>query len=97
MGRIAAVFLLCFVNMASAQAPKIAMEEFMVSAVDPGIRLYVPTAEDGSTWKQHATVDDNTMSCEDFKVADLNGDGNPDIIAAGRATKNLVVYWNERT
>ena len=61
-----------------------------------GIRMYVPTAEDGSTWKLHATVDDNTMACEDFKVADLNGDGKPDIIAAGRATKNLVVYWNER-
>ncbi|WP_367872193.1 FG-GAP repeat domain-containing protein [Luteolibacter sp. Populi] len=60
-----------------------------------GIRLYVPTAEDGSAWKLHATVDDNTMSCEDFKVADLNGDGKPDIIAAGRATKNLIVYWNE--
>jgi hypothetical protein len=36
------------------------------------------------------------MACEDFKVADLNGDGKPDIIAAGRATKNLIVYWNER-
>jgi hypothetical protein len=60
-----------------------------------GIRLYVPTAEDGSAWKLHATIDDNTMACEDFKVADLNGDGKPDIIAAGRATKNLVVYWNE--
>ncbi|MCW1884293.1 VCBS repeat-containing protein [Luteolibacter flavescens] len=61
-----------------------------------GIRLYVPTAADGSTWKLHATIDDNTMACEDFKVADLNGDGKPDIIAAGRSTKNLVVYWNER-
>ena len=61
-----------------------------------GIRLYVPTAEDGSTWKRHAVIDDNTMACEDFKVADLNGDGKPDIVAAGRATKNLVVYWNER-
>lgn len=61
-----------------------------------GIRLYIPTEEDGSAWKLHATVDDNTMACEDFKVADLNGDGKPDIIAAGRATKNLVVYWNER-
>lgn len=60
-----------------------------------GIRLYVPTAEDGSAWKLHAVIDDNTMACEDFKVADLNGDGKPDIIAAGRATKNLVVYWNE--
>lgn len=61
-----------------------------------GIRLYVPTAEDGSAWKLHATIDDNTMACEDFKVADLNGDGKPDVIAAGRATKNLIVYWNER-
>jgi hypothetical protein len=61
-----------------------------------GIRLYVPTAEDGSTWKRHAVIDDNTMACEDFKVADLNGDGKPDIVAAGRATRNLIVYWNER-
>ncbi|WP_226894701.1 FG-GAP repeat domain-containing protein [Luteolibacter marinus] len=61
-----------------------------------GIRLYVPTADDGSAWKLHATVDNNTMACEDFKVADLNGDGKPDIIAAGRATRNLIVYWNER-
>lgn len=62
-----------------------------------GIRLYIPTAEDGSAWKLHAIVDDNTMACEDFKVADLNGDGKADIIAAGRATKNLVIYWNERS
>lgn len=61
-----------------------------------GIRLYVPTAADGSAWKLHAVVDDNTMACEDFKVADLDGDGKPEIIAAGRATKNLIVYWNER-
>jgi hypothetical protein len=61
-----------------------------------GIRLYVPTSDDGSIWKLHALIDDNTMACEDFKVADLNADGKPDIIAAGRATKNLIVYWNER-
>ena len=36
------------------------------------------------------------MACEDLKIADLNGDGKPDIIASGRATKNLVIYWNER-
>jgi hypothetical protein len=28
-------------------------------------------------------------------VADLNGDGRMDIIAVGRATKNLRIYWNE--
>ncbi len=60
-----------------------------------GIRLYVPTTADGSAWKLHATVDDNTMACEDMKAADLNGDGKPDLIASGRATKNLVIYWNE--
>ncbi len=60
-----------------------------------GIRLYVPTADDGSAWKLHATIADNTMACEDMKAADLNGDGKPDLIASGRATKNLVIYWNE--
>jgi hypothetical protein len=29
-----------------------------------------------------------------LKVADLNADGKLDIIAAGRASKNLVIYWN---
>ncbi len=38
-------------------------------------------------------VDENGMACEDLQVADLNGDGKVDIIAAGRATKNLKVYW----
>ncbi|GAA5478792.1 VCBS repeat-containing protein [Haloferula helveola] len=61
-----------------------------------GIRLYVPDSHDGTSWKRHAVIDDNTMACEDLKVADLNSDGKPDIIAAGRATRNLVVYWNER-
>ena len=41
MKSIITAFLVCFAGMATAQAPKIAMEEFMVPAVDPGIRLYV--------------------------------------------------------
>ncbi len=40
-------------------------------------------------------IDDNTMACEDLTVADLNGDGKLDIVAAGRATKNVKVYFNE--
>ncbi|MBC7923096.1 MAG: VCBS repeat-containing protein [Ferruginibacter sp.] len=58
-----------------------------------GIRLFVPLDDSGQQWQSH-TVDDNAMACEDLQVADLNADGQPDIIAAGRATKNLVVYWN---
>jgi hypothetical protein len=60
-----------------------------------GIKLYVPVDARGEAWKLHATVDDNQMACEDLKVADLNGDGRLDIIAAGRATKNVIIYWNE--
>jgi hypothetical protein len=60
-----------------------------------GIKLYAATAPDGSAWKMHALIDDNTMACEDLKLADLNGDGRPDVIAAGRATKNVIIYWNE--
>jgi hypothetical protein len=27
-------------------------------------------------------------------VADLDGDGRPDIVAVGRATHNARIYWN---
>ena len=60
-----------------------------------GIKLYASADARGETWKLNAVVDDNQMACEDLKVADLNGDGRLDIIAAGRATKNVVIYWNE--
>lgn len=61
-----------------------------------GLKLYVPTAGDGSAWQLHAVIDDNRMACEDLKAADLNGDGKLDLIASGRATRNLVIYWNQR-
>lgn len=57
-----------------------------------GIKMWVPN-EDGSEWAEYV-VDDNTMATEDLKVADLDGDGRPDVIGAGRATNNLIVYWN---
>jgi hypothetical protein len=59
-----------------------------------GIKLFVPTDQNGTNWQSH-TIDDNTMATEDLTVADLNADGKLDIIAAGRATKNLVIYWNK--
>lgn len=59
-----------------------------------GIRLYGPVDESGKSWKLLASLDDG-MACEDMKAADLDGDGKPELIASGRATKNLVIYWNE--
>ncbi|MBI1367415.1 MAG: hypothetical protein GC162_02050 [Planctomycetes bacterium] len=58
-----------------------------------GIRMYIPD-ENAGKWTPF-TIDDNTMACEDLKVADLDGDGKTDIIAAGRGTKNVVIYWNK--
>ncbi|YCM46506.1 FG-GAP and VCBS repeat-containing protein [Verrucomicrobiaceae bacterium 227] len=60
-----------------------------------GLRLYVPESRDGSKWKLHATIDDNQMACEDLKAADLDQDGDIDLIASGRSTRNVIIYWNQ--
>ena len=60
-----------------------------------GIKVYAPRDAKGQTWSLAGLVDDNVMACEDLKIADLDGDGRPEIIAAGRASKNVVIYWNE--
>jgi ubiquinone/menaquinone biosynthesis C-methylase UbiE len=39
------------------------------------------------------TIDDGGMACEDALAADLDGDGNPEIVAGGRATHNVKIYW----
>ncbi len=58
-----------------------------------GIKLYVPFNALWEAWTTRA-VDIGDMACEDLAVADLNGDGKPDIVASGRATHNLKIYWN---
>ncbi len=60
-----------------------------------GIKLYAAEDATGKEWKLNTLIDDNQMACEDLKLADLDGDGRLDVIAAGRATKNVVIYWNE--
>lgn len=58
-----------------------------------GIKLYTEPKGDGSAWESY-WIDKNGMACEDLKVADLDMDGKLDIIASGRATHNLKIYWN---
>ncbi len=59
-----------------------------------GVKIFVLDNAQGTGWKDY-WVDENGMACEDLQVADLNGDGKKDIIAAGRATHNLKVYWGK--
>ncbi|MGA0060407.1 MAG: hypothetical protein ACO3RU_12555, partial [Planctomycetota bacterium] len=38
----------------------------------------------------------NDIACEDLCLADLDADGDLDVIACGRATHDLRVFWNQR-
>jgi hypothetical protein len=60
-----------------------------------GVKLFYTTKENGSGWQQ-ALLDDNGMACEDAVGSDLDGDRDVDIVAAGRSSHNLKIYWNER-
>jgi hypothetical protein len=59
-----------------------------------GIKLYIKKNSQGTQWESH-WIDENGMACEDMQVMDLNGDGKPELIASGRSTKNLKIYWNK--
>lgn len=58
-----------------------------------GIKIFVFQQQE-NRWEEF-WIDDNSMACEDLQVADLNGDEKKDIVAAGRATHNLKIYWNK--
>ncbi len=59
-----------------------------------GVKVFISTDKEGRKWTA-TTVDDGGMACEDLVLADLNGDAKLDIAAAGRATKNVKIYFNE--
>ncbi len=61
---------------------------------DVGIKLFVKKNTGGNGWEWY-WIDKNDMACEDIQVADLDGDGRMEIIAAGRKTHNLKIYWNK--
>lgn len=62
-------------------------------AGEMGIKLFMASDQTLNNWES-VWIDKNGMACEDLKVADLDGDGRLDIIASGRSTKNLKIYWN---
>lgn len=60
-----------------------------------GIKLFYPANTKTDKWNS-SWVDENEMACEDLRIGDLNGDGRPEIVASGRSTHNLKIYWNEK-
>jgi hypothetical protein len=58
----------------------------------PGIAIY-QVDRDGAL-EARTMVDEGGMATEDLAIADLNGDKRPDIMASGRATRNVKIYWN---
>ena len=59
-----------------------------------GIKIFLSDHPQYLEWKNF-WIDENTMACEDLQLADLDGDGKKDIIASGRSTHNLKIYWNK--
>ncbi|WP_090605237.1 FG-GAP repeat domain-containing protein [Parapedobacter koreensis] len=59
-----------------------------------GIKLYVPF---NPYWEAMDVywIDRGGIACEGLQIADMDGDGKPDIIAFGRSTNNLKIYWNK--
>jgi hypothetical protein len=60
---------------------------------EPGLAVYSVTGD--GTLASKMLVDDGGMDCEDLIVGDFNGDKRPDIVASGRATRNITIYWND--
>jgi hypothetical protein len=55
-----------------------------------GLAVYKRAAN--GEWSK--TAIDDALAAEDLAVGDLNADGRPEIVAGGRATQNIRIYWN---
>jgi hypothetical protein len=60
-----------------------------------GVRVYKAQDDRGERWARQL-IDPGGVAVEDLAVADLDGDGRPDIVAVGRQTRNVRIYWNQK-
>lgn len=61
-----------------------------------GLFIYYAEDEQGLRWRR-TDLDKGGIAASSCAVADLNGDGKPDIVAIGSATANLKWYENKTT
>jgi hypothetical protein len=59
-----------------------------------GLRIYDPVDAAKGEW-QRQIVDPGSVAIEDAAAGDLDGDGKNDVVAVGRATHNVKIYWND--
>jgi hypothetical protein len=57
-----------------------------------GLRIY--DLDDSRHWRRQI-VDPGGVNIEDLTVADFDGDGDNDVVAVGRQSHNIKIYWNE--
>lgn len=72
----------------------IGVRDNLNDAAKCGVRIYDPQDKQGTKWSRQL-VDPGSVAVEDLTAGDLNGDGRADIVAVGRATHNVKIYWNE--
>ena len=60
-----------------------------------GVNVFTVADDTGTKWDKHV-IDNGGVAVEDLACADLLGTGKMDIVAVGRATGNVKIYWNQR-
>jgi hypothetical protein len=74
----------------------IGVRDNLSDTVKCGVRIYDPEDAAAGKWSRQV-VDPGSVAIEDLTAGDLNGDGKIDLVAVGRATHNVKIYWNGTT
>ncbi|GIX04749.1 MAG: hypothetical protein KatS3mg114_0618 [Planctomycetaceae bacterium] len=61
----------------------------------PGLYVFQRQSDSSTDWRRHV-VDNGGCAVEDVAAADFDADGRVDLVAGGRATHNVKIYWNRR-
>jgi hypothetical protein len=72
----------------------IGVRDALSEQVRYGVRVYKAVDPKAKTWEKNV-IENGGVAVEDLAAADLNGDGWIDLVAVGRATGNVKIYWNE--
>jgi hypothetical protein len=69
-------------------------DEIVTGFRGKGYKLSLFQAQDGSGRKWTRHILDDAIAAADCQIADLNGDGRPDLACSGASTANVKVYYN---